>query len=69
MWELEYKADFEKRAKRLRKTHRQELKNAADNLAAYLGALRQGLKPQQIERGFVHHEPKGCKGVKRKWSR
>jgi hypothetical protein len=63
MWELVFSADYEKRAKRYAKTNRQELLNVADNLAAYLSALRNGLKPQQIIRGFVHDEPLNVKAL------
>src|SRR3972149_5722247 len=59
MWELVPSIDYEKRAKRYLKTNRQEMLNVADNLAAF----RMGLKPQQIIRGFVHHEPHGIKAL------
>jgi len=63
MWEVVACADYEKRAKRFAKTNRQEMLNVSDNLAAYFSALRLGLKPPQIIRGFVHHEPHGVKAL------
>jgi len=63
MWELEQSADFQKRAKKLAKTNRQELKNVTDNLAAYLADLRKGLAVQQIVRGYIHSEPNGIKAL------
>ena len=63
MWELEQSADFDKRAKKFAKTHRQELRNAVDNAAAYLSDLRAGLTPQQIIRGYIHDEPRGVKAI------
>lgn len=62
MWELVKTADFDKKAPRLAKKHRQEVKNAADNLAAYFADLQSGLLPQQIIRGYVHTNYK--KGIK-----
>lgn len=63
MWEMQTSADVEKRARRLSKTHRQELTNVFDNLAAYIGDLRKGLKPQQINRGHIHNELHGVKAL------
>lgn len=63
MWELIYSADYEKRVKRFVKTNRQEILNVTDNLAAFLAALNEGLKPQQISRGFIHDEPLGIKAL------
>lgn len=63
MWEMEWSADFDKRAKKFAKAHRQELLNAVDNVAAFLSDLRGGLTPQQIIRGYIHDEPHGVKGI------
>lgn len=56
MWELEPNADYVKKLKKFNKRHRCETTNAHDNLAAYLGSLRGGMKPQQIIRGYIHRE-------------
>jgi len=63
MWKLESHSDFEKRLKKFLKKHRQETLNALDNLNAYHTALQQGLKPQQIIRGFIHHEGMGIRAL------
>lgn len=59
MWETEKNAELDKKLKKFAKRHRTEARNSLDNLAAYLGSLRGGLKPQQVVRGCIHSEGSG----------
>ena len=67
MWDLVKEDDFTKKAKKLVRKHRTEVRNCADNLAAYFSDLQNGLLPQQIVRGYVHTKyPKGIKSLDQK---
>ncbi len=61
MWEIESIDGFLRSFKKFAKAHRIESLNAISNSDSYLNALNSGLKPQRIERGFLHHEPLGIK--------
>ena len=63
MWQIESQSDFDKRLKKFLKKHRQETLNALDNLQAYHAELQQGLKPQQIIRGWIHPEGMGIRAL------
>ena len=67
MWDLVKEDNLAKRAKKLVKKHRTEVRNCFDNLAAYFADLNSGLLPQQIIRGYVHTKyPKGIKSLDQK---
>jgi hypothetical protein len=66
MWEIEKYAEFDKKIKKYVKRHRTEAKNALDNLAAYLGSLSGGMKPQQIVRGVHSFRGMRANRVRRK---
>jgi hypothetical protein len=63
MWQIAQTAEFSKRLTRFAKKNRREVLNALDNANAFFEGLCNGLKPQQIIRGFVHPEPMGIKAV------
>lgn len=63
MWEPHYCAEFERELRKFSKRHRQETLNALANLQSYLEALRSGLTPQQISRGWLRAEPKGIRAI------
>lgn len=59
MWTVERHDEFSKRFKKLCKKHRREVLNALSNLDTFHKALNAGAIPQQIQKGFIHPEPKG----------
>jgi hypothetical protein len=60
MWELEATEEFGRRQKRYEKKHPRELVAVLDNLDTYFKAIQSGLRPRQINFGFVHLEPNGA---------
>lgn len=64
MWKLTQHPELEKKLKKFRKRHKQEVVNAFDNLSDYLALLNDGWKQQQIVRGYARHrEGSGVRAI------
>jgi len=66
MWNIQQSEVFERRLKRWAKKHPHELQATLDNLDTYIEHLNEGLPPQLIQIGFIHHEPHGVKAIDQK---
>jgi len=66
MWKLMESEEFQRRHKRYVKDHPRELAAMLDNLDTYFQSLVSGIKPLQIQHGFMHHEPQGVVGIDQK---
>ena len=67
-WVLELSENYEKAYKYYEKKHSGELAAVLNNLDSYVKALKNGLHPQFIQAGYIHHEPKGIKALDQKGS-
>lgn len=63
MYPLEPTADYVKRLKKWSKRHRQETLGMLNNVDTVQKALRDGARVQDLQFGFLHHEPRGVKAV------
>lgn len=50
---------FARRLRRYQKRHPDETLAVLDNLDTFMRALNSGVRPTQIQAGFVHREPRG----------
>lgn len=66
MWNVELTDEFEKRHRQFEKKNPRELAAVLENLQRYQDALNDGGRPETIQFGFIHHEPKGVKAIDQK---
>jgi len=66
MWKPVETEEYTRRHKRYQKNHPRELQAVLDNLNVYFQALVGGIKPLQIQHGFMHAEPQGVVAIDQK---
>lgn len=66
MWTLVKTEEYARRHKRYEKDHPRELQAVLDNLDTYSLTLASGVKPLQIQHGFLHREPQGVVAIDQK---
>ncbi|MGL6073510.1 MAG: hypothetical protein ACRC8S_05030 [Fimbriiglobus sp.] len=66
MWEMRATDQYGRRLKQFSKKHRRELLAMLDNLDTYLKTLQSGVRPLQVQHGFLHTETHGAIAIDQK---
>ena len=68
-WMLEESYFFASKFRRYQKRHPDETATVMNNLDTYFRTLNAGVKPELIQAGHLHHEPRGVLAVDQRGTR